>query len=325
MRGKFAKLIGTSADAIAIGTGTGFGLGLAASSLPLGVNDDVLIGPREYIALPTAVLSAAKRRGFAVRRLDPEHPFFSVDDVERALKPNTRALVVSAVSYEHGYRADLQALADLCRLHKLYFVVDACQAAGAVPLNAPELGIDVLATGAYKWLLAPYGIGLAYLSERAREAMYSATPSYHSLSDFEWPGVTLRRDASAFDVPQAAAPFHMWPLAASLDIIANATVLKIHEHATRLGDQLVEQLPPGIAVASSLKPGHRSAITVLELASEEAAAHVNAALRRAKVHVTHRGARLRVAPHIYNSDEDIERLIETLRSAQASRATESRT
>lgn len=325
VREKFARLIGASAASIAIGTGTGFGLGLAASTLSLGSGDEVLIGPNEYVSLPTAVLSAAKHRGFTVRRLDPHNPFFTADDVESALKPSTRTLMVSAVSYEHGYRADLEALGELCRTRGLTFVVDACQAAGSVPLNAPELGIDVLATGAYKWLLAPYGIGLAYLSERARQEMHSATPSYHSLLDFEWPRLNLRADASAFDVPQAAAPFHMWPLAASLDVVANATVGRIHEHANQLGDQLVERLPPGIAVASSLEPRHRSAIMVLELPSEEAAAHVNAALRRAKIHLTHRGRHLRVAPHLYNCEEDIERLVETLRGVQANSETEYRT
>lgn len=314
VRSKFAKLIGANDDAIAIGTGTGFGLGLAASSLPLGSTDEVLIGPNEYISLPTAVLSAATHRGFAVRRLDPENPFFTVDDIERALTPHTRALMVSAVSYERGYYADLRALGDFCRTHNLYFVVDACQAAGSVPLDAPELGIDVLATGAYKWLLAPYGIGLAYVSERARHAMHSATPSYHSVLDFDWPKLDLRRNASAFDVPQAAAPLHMWPLAASLDVINKVTVERIYEHTVRLSDQLLEHLPEPIVVASSLERVHRSPILVLELPSEQTAARLNAQLRRAKIHLTQRGPYLRVAPHIYNTPDDIERLARSLRS-----------
>ncbi|MEO1172642.1 MAG: aminotransferase class V-fold PLP-dependent enzyme, partial [Myxococcota bacterium] len=228
VRTGFARLTGAHPSEIAIGTGTGFGLGLAATCLPQ-PGDEVLIGPSEYLTLPTSFVTAAKQHEFSVRRMSPAVPFFSVEDVEAALTPRTRVVALSAVSYDRGYRADLEAIGELCRRRDLYFVVDACQAAGSVPLDVSRLNVDVLATGAYKWLLSPYGTGLAYFSERARAHMVSPTPSNHSVEAYEWPQLELAEEARGLDVPQAPTPMLMWPLAESLELILEEMRFDIHD------------------------------------------------------------------------------------------------
>src|SRR6202035_4541097 len=83
------------------------------------------------------------------------------------LSPRTRAISVSLVNNTTGFRAPVEALAELCRARGLWFTVDAVQAVGSVVVDAPAIGADVVAAHGYKFQLSGFGYAVTYVSDRA--------------------------------------------------------------------------------------------------------------------------------------------------------------
>ena len=152
-----AKLIGASADEIALTTNTSHGLNLAAFALPLTPGDEILTVDREFPANVFPWIKRAERIGAAIVRLP------CVDDVPDqvalleaiATRPRVKVVTLSWVSFCSGARIDLDAVGRACRARGIYFVVDAIQGLGALPLDLSTTPVDILSCGAQKWLQSP--------------------------------------------------------------------------------------------------------------------------------------------------------------------------
>src|SRR5690606_30136622 len=110
-----------------------------------------------------------ERRGVIVDFIPHDRGVITLENIERALRPETRLLSVSWVQFLSGMKLDLKALGRLCRERGVFFCVDAIQGLGALRLDVEEAGIDFLASGAHKWIMAAQGIGLIYVSEKLQD------------------------------------------------------------------------------------------------------------------------------------------------------------
>jgi cysteine desulfurase / selenocysteine lyase len=145
-----ATLIGASAGEIALTTNTSHGLNLAAFALPLGPGDEILTVDREFPANVFPWMKRAERTGASLVRLP------CVNDVPDdaalleaiATRPNVKVVTVSWVSFCSGARIDIDAVGAACRARGIYFVVDAIQGLGALPLDVSQTPIDILSCGA---------------------------------------------------------------------------------------------------------------------------------------------------------------------------------
>src|SRR6185312_493069 len=163
-RANVARLIGADVSEIALATNTTYGLNLAAFSLPLKEGDVVITPDGEFPANVYPWMQLAKRRGVEYRRLKCDEQVLDVERLARELEDESvRAVSVSWVQFATGARVDLWALGALCRDRGVYFVVDAIQGLGPLTLDTSKLHIDILACGAQKWLLSPWGAGFVYV------------------------------------------------------------------------------------------------------------------------------------------------------------------
>jgi selenocysteine lyase/cysteine desulfurase len=311
-----AGLVGASPDEIAVMPNTTYGINLAARALPLRDGDVVLSFDREFPAnvYPWMALGA---QGVRLEQLP------CVDDLPdeaallRALeRPEVRVVAVSWVQFSTGYCVDLERLGALCRAHGKYLVVDAIQGVGARPLDVRACHVDILACGAQKWLLSPWGSGFAYVR---RELIGALEPSsvgwmavrgaddFTRLVDYDF---TLRDDARRFEVLTLdyAAIVGM---IASLELLHELGPDAVAAHVRGLVDRVVAwaESRDDVRLVTPADPARRAGIVAVAPHDPAAA---SARLKAAGVIHSLREGAVRLAPHGYNTDDEIDRALAAL-------------
>ena len=174
-----AELLGTNTDQVALIRNATAAFGMAANGLPLGEGDEVLCSSLNHVGATASWTSAAETRGFRVRQFPfpIESPAgLSTEDVTAAyvdaIGEETRVLVLPHVDNVFGLRHDVKTIAAQARERGVdWILVDAAQSVGMFDIDVTDLGVDLYATSAHKWVQAPKGTGLMALSKAAIEKM----------------------------------------------------------------------------------------------------------------------------------------------------------
>jgi selenocysteine lyase/cysteine desulfurase len=315
VRVRAARLLGCGEEAVAVVTGAGQVVNAVARGLGLREGDEVLLPRHEFPSndLPWRWLS---RRGVRVRVVEPDHPSGAVSAGRLAAEvgPRTRVVAFAHVSYLHGGRIDPGPVVEAARRNGALAVVDGSQAAGALPFDFASSGVDVYAASAYKFLLGPYGTGLGLFSPRALDLLEVSDVNWWAVAgseDFNRlpETVELRPGARRFDAHETASFNNLLPLAASLGLLLEASPALVQARARGLGDRILARLPPGFEPASPLGPGGRSHVLCIRAGSPAATRAAFERLGRAGVRTSLRGDRIRVSPHLYNSEADADALV----------------
>jgi selenocysteine lyase/cysteine desulfurase len=313
LRPLLARLLGGQPDEYALVTSTGAGIGLVAAGFPWQAGDNVVV-PEDEHGNNTFPWLALRDRGVDVR-LVPVGPDQRVDPgrVAEHLDGRTRVVAAAAVRHLTGFRANLKALSTMAHERGALFVVDGVQAAGVVPLHVDHDGIDVLAGAGFKWLLGMHGTGYLYVRkgawDRIRPAMPGMFAAEDNLRELRWLPTAQRYETGSL----AYALFHAWT--AGLELILDAGVDAIHARVLALTGQLMEGLhDAGMTVVTPAGcADERSAIVSFTAGSAEANQALVRRLTERQVAVSLRGGRIRVSPGLYNTGDDIDRLLEALR------------
>jgi len=311
-----ARLLNAAVEEIALAPNTTVGVNTAAGALPVAAGDTVLLSDREFPAnvYPWLVL---RERGVHVElaRTTPEgwpdEPYL----LERLRDPRVRVLAISFVQFSNGFRADLATLGRACRENGTVLVVDAIQGLGQCPLDVREIPVDVLACGAQKWLLSPWGAGFVWVRREliadlrppmAGWMAFEGTDDFTRLTDY---GTAYRADARRFEV--GTLPFQeMQAMTVSLDLLLDLGIDGIAEHLRVLRRPLVEAASRGAFSLTSPTDGvHESGIVCVRT---DDVARTHAALRQAGVVCVMREGSIRLSPHWYNTSEEIARVLEIL-------------
>jgi len=310
-----AELIGAIPEEIALTINTGFGLSLAARSLPLQPGDIVLASDKEFPAnvYPWMLL---KDRGVTLE-LAPTTAEGWPDEahlLDRLNDPRVKVLAVSLVQFSNGYTVDLARLSAATRASGTYLVIDAIQGLGQLPVDVTRTPVDILACGAQKWLLSPWGSGFVYVRrELVRELSPSVTGwmAFEGTEDFtrltEYCD-TLRGDARRFEL--ITLPYQDFAgMNASLGLLLSVGIQRIAEHLQALH-------APVLAWAARhqvhvVSPGGDRGSGILCVQPPD----VGEAFRRlkaARVISSMREGAIRLSPHLYNSIEEMERVVAIL-------------
>lgn len=179
VRESAAGLLGCHVDEVSFSHNTTETFNLLANGLPLAAGDEVLFSPLNHSGAAVCWHHAAETRGYTVRQFDfpvLEVAGLTADDVialySQAIGPKTRVLVLPHIDNTVGLRHPVRAIADAARQRGVKWIaVDAAQSVGMIPVDVKELGADVVATSAHKWLQAPKGLGLAYIRRDIQPAL----------------------------------------------------------------------------------------------------------------------------------------------------------
>ncbi|HXY67980.1 MAG TPA: aminotransferase class V-fold PLP-dependent enzyme [Gemmatimonadales bacterium] len=315
-RSAAAQLVHASPDEIALAPNTSTGLHTAALALPLAPGDVVLVSDREFPANVYPWL-ARRRGGVVVERVPVTAQGFPDEDrlVERVADPRVKVLAISAVQFSNGFRADLARLGAACRAAGTFLVVDAIQALGVVPLDVRALPVDLLACGGQKWLLGPWGSGFCYVR---RELVAELAPpmsgwlSYEGMEDYSnllSYDERLVDDARRFEASGAATQDQLG-LTASIGLLLELGIGAIAAYLRWLGDPVVEWAERhGVRLTSPTDERHRSQIVCV---APPDAREAYRRLRQAGIVASLREGAIRLAPHCYNTIEEMEKVVEVL-------------
>jgi selenocysteine lyase/cysteine desulfurase len=312
VRAAAAQLIGARTREIAFVRNTSEGLSLVAAGLDWHAGDNVIALADEY---PSNVYPwfGLRRFGVETRLLARPQLRFGADDVAALIDRRTRVVAVSAVDWQCGFRVDLAALGELCRERGVLLVVDGIQAVGALQVDVATSGVDVLAAGGHKWLLAPEGCGMLFVADRVVERIHPVVLGWKSVNNagvylpyhFE-----LRADAARFE-PGSAAHLGIHAFGAALDLLLEIGPAAIEARVLEITDRLAEGLRHlGAAILSPRGAAERSAILTFAL-GDTAALH--RALTDAGIIVRPRLGGIRLAPHCYNDADDIAHVLDAVR------------
>ena len=316
-----ARLIGAEVEEIGLAVNTSFGLNIAAFSLPLGAGDVVLTPDREFPANVYPWMQLARRRGVVYRRIPTCNGLVDEDELHRQLEdPAVKAVSVSWVGFASGYTVDLDAIGRACRARGAYFIVDAIQGLGVLPLDVRAAHIDILSCGAQKWLLSPWGTGFVYVR---RDLVRDLEPNivswmavkgsddFHNLVDYD---LTWRDDARRFEF--ITLPFQDFAgMNASLELIHECGPAAIANHVGSLADIIVTWAAsqPDVSLVTPSSPKLRAGIVSVRVPNAEA---VSAALTQARVSHSLREGAIRLSPHLYNTRGEIREALRVIESAK---------
>jgi selenocysteine lyase/cysteine desulfurase len=314
-----AGLIGADAEEIALTPNTSTGLNIAAQILPI-ERDKVIVGYDGDFPANVYPWMAKARRGEAryeqMALLPNGLPDWEALP-ERLNRGDVGIFAISWVSFVTGDRADLETIGTMCRERGIWFVVDAIQGVGTTPLDVHKCKIDILSCGAQKWLLSPWGSGFCYVRQdlvqnlEPRTIGWLAVRGSEDFSHMLEYDLTYTDDARRFEV--ATIPYQdMAGMVSSLEFLAEVGLDVVSEKIHTLAGRLVS----GIANISTLNlitpfdPARRAGIVCFKVDDVDA---VSKRLDEGGVsHSVRAGGVLRVAPHIYNTEQEIDRVLALL-------------
>ena len=311
-RARTAGLIGASPEEVAFVRSTSHGLAMVAEGLDWRPGDEVAVA--SAIEYPSNVYAwkHLADRGVRLREIRAVDGAVTPEAVEDAIGPRTRLVAVSSVQFASGHRTDVDAIGRLCRDRDVLFVVDAIQQAGAFPIDVKASGIHAMAACSHKWMLGLLGIGFLYVDRDLLARLRPVLVGWHSVVDpfaFDGTRFDLRADASRLEEAAPSFPL-VYGLGAAVEMLLDAGVADIASHITGLLDRAANALE-AIGCEVSPAPEHRAGILMIKPAADVDA--LAEACGERNIAVSVRRGRLRLSPHLYNNEDDIDALVELLR------------
>lgn len=312
LRQRLAQLINArESSEIVLMPNTAMGLNSAAVSLPLRAGDNVLVLEGDYPAniYPWQQLAY---KGVLTKMVPQRAGGLDVDALAARIDRRTRVIALSTAMFATGFRNDIATVGRMCKERGIFFVVDAIQTLGAFPIDVQACSIDFLAAGSQKWLLSAPGAGFLYvrrelLDELEPGAYVGASSVVDPMNYLDY-NLTFPPSAERFNL---GTPNIMGAVAlhAAVGMLQEVGSRLIEQRVTTLVDALINDLTErGHSLAADTAPEHRSGIVVVQLPNPEAACK---RLEEAGVIATVRGG-LRLAPHFYNTLEEVMRVGEVL-------------
>lgn len=325
VKAKMASMLGASPDSLALVENTTAGINAALLSHGWEAGDEVLTSDAEHpaVLLPLGYLS--QRFGVIVRPIAVRGGVLRADDLSAAIRLRTKAIVVSHVSFSTG---GLYPAAEICRLaadRNLLSVIDGAQSAGAVPVDLSELECDYYAFPGYKWLLGPQGTAGLFVSRRARGAFPYRVGSHAVAERFADGGFRLHDDARRFEGTATTSKLDFITLGDAVQFVAGFGWDMVLARVAGLCGLFREGLLAiaGIELISPKASDESSSLICFRLAGKPAADVNEALCRRGLVIRTVGGAGgagaggLRASFHFYNTAEEVERLLDAIRTLSA--------
>jgi len=312
----FAKLIGAKPEEIALIENSSMGMNIAANVLHYPPGSKIVTTDLEY---PSVVYPWLRRSlGVKVHYVKNVSGKILLDDVEEAVDDKTVAVAVSHVEYVNGFRNNLRAISEIAHKHGAYLIVDAIQSAGAIPIDVKRDDVDFLATACYKWLLSPPGAGYLYVKGELIEKFEppfvgwaSVKPEVFETIDF-WDIWSLRLSETASRFEVGSPSFISFVGAAeALKMILNFGIENIEGRILKLTDYLIASIKNlGLKLFTPEEKQYRSGIVLFKIQKPQ---ELVAKLRQKGIVVSARAHGIRVSPHFYNTEDEIDKLVEEIK------------
>jgi selenocysteine lyase/cysteine desulfurase len=318
-----AEMINAEEAEIALVPSTTAGISLVAEGFPWREGDNVVTLANEF---PSNLYPWMNQRFRSVetRRVTvPPDGRVDLDRVLAACDHRTRIVSLSWIGFASGYRLDLPKFVDAVHQRGPYFFLDAIQGLGVFPLDVRQVPVDFLAADGHKWMLGPEGAGIFYLRQQHLDLLRPIGVGWNSVKhryDFSKVDLDLQATAARYEGgTQNMAGF--LGLAASLSLLRDLGLRydrsPLSTRIIALNNYACERLRArGATIVSPCGTSHQSGILSFQLPGCDHDAIRTQCLQQGVI-LSHRGGCLRMSPHAYNNEADVDRLIELLQPSGA--------
>ena len=302
-RSLVAEMIGVRAEDVAFLASTARGLDVAIRSIDWREGNNIVLADSEF---PTTAFAAARlaRSGIERRIVLSRGGELRLEDFAEQIDSDTRLVCASTVSYKTGFKLDIAGLAEIAHGKGALLFADAIQALGVIPIDAGST--DFLCAGTYKWQLGAHGLAAFYINPAIINEVEVPYVAYRGVSNIFPPNrfdsYDLFADARRFEegMPNYSG---MFVLENGLSFLLSLGMERISSYVGGLVRLVMDGLDDmGIEPLTTHDSTARAAIVSLETTH---APEIAAALADQDTYVWGRDGRLRISPHLYNSEEDI--------------------
>jgi selenocysteine lyase/cysteine desulfurase len=310
-----AAMLGARPEQVAFLRNTSDGLSSVANGLSWQTGDNLVTFSKEFPSNVYPWLRLRDAKGVEVRVCEERNGRIDLSELINVIDTRTRVVAISHVQYASGFRADLEQLARAARRYDALLVVDVIQSLGVIPIDVKSELIDVAAAAGHKWLLTPEGIGLLYLSDRARDRIeptlvgWVSVPNPDDYTNFSqgWNKGTLAWESGTG--PSAL----FYGLETSLRLLSETGVEVIAKYLEALTDHLCDRLTNSdYEIVSSRARHEKSQIVCIRHKNYRTPMSMYVHLKDRNIITAPRGDRLRISPHFYNTLEEIDALVDSL-------------
>jgi selenocysteine lyase/cysteine desulfurase len=321
---KFARLVNADADEVAFVQSTTTGEQMVLRSLGIPQSGGHIVTDTLHFFGSLPLYEEMARQGMEVTWLKPRDGRISIEDMKRAVGKGTKLVALSAVSTFNGFQHDLRAVSDIAHANGALVYADIIHAAGCVPLDLHASGVDFAACASYKWLMGDFGLGFIYARKDVQPKLSRTNYGYYGIGKFEphiYPLDPPGNDVADYAFDNNATGLFalgthgemvMSQLNYSLDYISRLGVSNIQAHAQTIVNRLKKELPQrGYPLLTPPEATTPLVTCLLPNARKILAPRLQAA----KIRLTTGTNRFRVSVSVFNSMQDVDRLLSVLGKA----------
>lgn len=316
----FAKLINAQPEEIAWVASTMVGENCIVNGLSLPGSRARVVTDAFHFSGSLFMYNELAKQGLDVQVVRPRDNRISLDDYEAAITSGTKLVAVSLVSAYNGYQHDLKKLCDMAHAKNALVYADIIQAAGAVPIDVKESGVDFCASATYKWLMGDFGLGFLYVRKDKLHLLKRSQIGYRQeekmvshVYPYDEPGTVMfetesRTDAAGYFEVGTFANEAIAALRHSLEYLVTTGPAKIQAYRLPML-QLLQSKLPALGFEPLTPVDSTSPIVSF---SYKDAAKLKPRLEAAGISISLYKDRIRISPSIYNDTADMLKLINAL-------------
>tara|TARA_B110001454_G_scaffold219197_1_gene251422 strand:+ start:12998 stop:14110 length:1113 start_codon:yes stop_codon:yes gene_type:complete len=311
VREKLAKFLGADVNELAYFQTTASALSQAAFGIPLQEEDEILTWDQEYPSNFYPWRMAAQNAGANVIQMKSTHWQTPTETILASVTSKTKVIAISWVQYSTGAVSDLAAISKAVKGKGIWLVADIIQGAGVRPFNFKECGFDIVCGGSHKWLCSSYGGGYMLIK---KERLLDITPIELGAMTYGDPDTVKsftsepKKTPHRFE-PGSKAMIEVNAMGATIDLFSEFGIENIYKEASRLADRLRD----GIKSAGGELFCAGGPIVNFKFSTPEKQKDIETRLTSARIAYAKRGPGVRLSPHAYNKDEEIDLVLNLLK------------
>jgi len=321
---KIATLLGCDAEEIAYTRNATEGINIVCNGLPLKRGDEVITTTHEHVGNTVPWLARQKRDGIVIKLFEPsvKSAQENLDRLASLISKRTRVISVPHATTTTGQILPVKEIAALAKAKNLWFFIDGAQTAGMLNFNLHEIGCDAYATSGHKWMLGPKGTGLLYVRKNMLDTIQALEVGAYSdkSHDLQTGELTLHPTAQRYEYGTVNTPIFVG-LGAAIDFLMKIGMENVWARDAALATAFLNGLQeiPNAEILSPLNPAERSAMIAFKMKNIEYLKLQTFLAEKYKLRTRGVGEgginALRVSWHIYNSFEEVNRVLEGVKEA----------
>jgi selenocysteine lyase/cysteine desulfurase len=318
-----AALFGCEAGELAFTRNATEGINIVCNGLPMKRGDEIITTTHEHVGNTVPWLALLQREGIVIKMFEPSVASAqeTVDRVAKLITSRTRLISVPHATTTVGLILPIKALSELAKSKNIWLFVDGAQTAGMFPFNLHELGCDAYATSGHKWLLGPKETGLLYVRKDMLDVIQPKFTGAYSADEFDMTKGTLKFHPTAqrYEFGTVSIPLR-FGLGAAIKFMQRIGMENVWKRDQALSTRLFKGLQeiPHVKILSPVHDADRSALIAIQ---HEKSSYLDLQNHLTTFNLRTRGVGeggvngLRFSTHIYNSFEEVERVLEATRTA----------